>query len=137
MFGPRPGTSDVIAIGLDRARRREIPLRLVSLIIPGESELVALGNDVPAAVAAYADRVLADIAEEMVTSGHATTEVVARLAFDGGVIVVDETRARGDGVERVHVVFGRVRPLIHSCSSTADRLAPGPAVGCQAGLRRG
>lgn len=77
MFGPRPGTSDVIAIGLDRARRREIPLRLVSLIIPGESELVALGNDVPAAVAAYADRVLADIAEEMVTSGHATTEIAA------------------------------------------------------------
>lgn len=107
MFGPRPGTSDVIAIGLDRARRREIPLRLVSLIIPGESELVALGNDVPAAVAAYADRVLADVAEEMVTSGHATTEIAAgrnvedameMLSWkDGEIAIVGSARLAAPG----------------------------------------
>ena len=57
--------------------------------------------------------------------GHATTEVVARLAFDGGVIVVDETRARGDGVERVHVVFGFDA---HAGRFVLDRFpAPDPA----------
>lgn len=77
MFGPRPGTSDVIAIGLDRARRRQVPLRLVSLVLPGESDLQGLGNDVPNAVRTYANRKLGDIAEEMVAAGYATTEVAS------------------------------------------------------------
>ncbi|MFS0395283.1 universal stress protein [Corynebacterium striatum] len=77
MFGPRPGTSDVIAIGLDRARRRQVPLRLVSLVLPGESDLQGLGNDVPNAVRTYANRKLGDIAEEMVVAGYATTEVAS------------------------------------------------------------
>lgn len=77
MFGPRPGTSDVIAIGLDRARRRQIPLRLVSLVLPGESDMQALGTDVPGAVRAYATRVLGDVAQGMLEAGHATTEVAS------------------------------------------------------------
>ncbi|MDK7139548.1 universal stress protein [Corynebacterium simulans] len=75
MFGPRPGTTDVIAIGLDRARRRRIPLRLLSLVLPGESDLHGLGTDVPNAVRAYANRKLGDIAEEMLSAGYATTDV--------------------------------------------------------------
>lgn len=97
MFGPRPGTSDVIAIGLDRARRREIPLRLVSLVLPGESDMQALGTDVPGAVRAYATRVLGDIAQNMLAAGHAITEIasgrdvesaMATLAWEEGEIAV-------------------------------------------------
>lgn len=97
MFGPQPGTSDVIAIGLDRARRREIPLRLVSLILPGESNMQAVGTDVPNAVRTYANRILGDIAQEMLAAGHATTEIASgrdvetameRLAWEEGEIAV-------------------------------------------------
>lgn len=97
MFGPKPGTSDVIAIALDRARRREVPLRLISLVIKGEADSAALGTDVIGAISHYGNRVLANIASDMHSAGHATTEVTSGdsvedalkdITWDEGEIVV-------------------------------------------------
>lgn len=97
MFGPKPGTSDVIAIALDRARRREVPLRLISLVIKGETDSPALGGDVITAISHYANRILATIAKDMLSAGHATTlvtsgdtveDAVKEIEWDEGEIVV-------------------------------------------------
>lgn len=96
-FGPRQGTSDVIAIGLDRARRRGVSLRLVSLVLSGESDMQGVGTDVPSAVRAYANRRLGDVAQHTLDAGHATTEVASgkdvaealeKLDWDHGELAV-------------------------------------------------
>ncbi|QPK78760.1 universal stress protein [Corynebacterium lizhenjunii] len=88
-FGPRPGTSDVIAIGLDRARRREIPLRLVSLVLSGESDMHGLGTDVLSAVSAYGNRKLGEVAKSMLDAGHATTAVASGMDVEDALSRLD------------------------------------------------
>lgn len=131
-FGPRRGTSDVIAIGLDRARRREIPLRLVSLVLSGESEMQGLGTDVPSALNAYANRKLADSAQHMLDAGHATTEVASgkdvstaleKLSWqDGEIAVVGSSRLAVPG-----------RLFLGSTASRMLRLIPVPMIVVPAG----
>lgn len=97
MFGPRSGSVDVISNAIDRASKRGVELRLVSLVIHGESDLQGLGNDVPNAIRQYADRVLGDIAQHVLDDGKASTvvasgnsveEAVSGLAWDPGEIVI-------------------------------------------------
>lgn len=131
-FGPRRGTSDVIAIGLDRARRREIPLRLVSLVLSGESDMHGPGTDVPSALNAYANRKLADSAQHMLDAGHATTEVASgkdvstaleKLSWqDGEIAVVGSSRMAVPG-----------RLFLGSTASRMLRLIPVPMIVVPAG----
>ncbi|AJI78269.1 universal stress protein [Corynebacterium sp. HMSC05E07] len=131
-FGPRQGTSDVIAIGLDRAHRRGIPLRLVSLVLNGESDMQGLGTDVPSALNAYANRKLADSAQHMLDAGHATTEVASgkdvaaaleKLDWeDGEIAVVGSSRMAVPG-----------RLFLGTTASRMLRLIPVPMVVVPAG----
>ncbi|HJE10483.1 MAG TPA: universal stress protein [Corynebacterium glutamicum] len=135
MFGPKPGTSDVIAIGLDRARKRKIPLRLVSLVLPSESGLQAAGMDVPNAIRTYANRILGDIAQEMLIAGHATTEIASgsdvssameKLTWeDGEVAVVGSSRLAVPG-----------RLFISSKASRILRSIPVPMIVVPAGYMK-
>ncbi len=88
MFGTRPGASDVVALGVDRARRRGIPLRLASLHITDER-----GVDSPADVLTdvkhFGTAALASQAAEMVEAGTATTQVVSARSVDEAVRALD------------------------------------------------
>jgi nucleotide-binding universal stress UspA family protein len=99
MFGPRPGAVDVVGLGIQAARRRSVPLRLVSLLLldrPGEASgadpdggatmagpvIGANDEDVLASVTQYANRRLADEAAEMLDRGRASTLIASGRTVD-------------------------------------------------------
>ena len=135
MFGPRPGTSDVIAIGLDRARKRQIPLRLVSLVLPSESGMHGAGMDVPNAIRSYANRVLGDIAQEMLAAGHATTEIATGSDINSAMqeLTSEEGEVAVVGSSRL-AVPGRL--FISSKASRILRSIPVPMIVVPAGYMK-
>jgi len=106
MFGPRPGAVDVVGLGIQAARRRSVPLRLVSLLLldrpdggsgadpDGGAAPAADGSgpdartgaetdeDVLAYVTQYANRRLADEAAEMLDRGRASTLIASGRTVD-------------------------------------------------------
>lgn len=83
MFGGRPGGTDVIAVGLETARDRDIPLRLVSLVMVDEPDgdtdptvdTAAINMQVINEVYSEATGRLAAEAADMVSAGTATTVI--------------------------------------------------------------
>lgn len=82
MFGPRNGSTDVVALCLDRARRRGIPARLVSLLVQEDKRFLRRLRknrieDSQEALDAYTDTVLAELAHTAIDKGTATTDIAA------------------------------------------------------------
>ncbi|WKD58377.1 Universal stress protein family protein [Corynebacterium capitovis DSM 44611] len=73
LFGTRPGATDIIAVGLDRAARFGVPLRFVSLNIAGEQPA---GSDALEGIERTASAELAHRARSLVDANQATAEVV-------------------------------------------------------------
>lgn len=134
-FGPRPGTSDVIAIGIDRAQRREVPLRLVSLVLSKESDMQGLGTDVPSAVDAYANRRLGTAAKNLVATGYASTTVASGKDVESALSSLDwqEGEIAVVGSSRM-AVPGRL--FLGSTAARMLRTIPVPMVVVPAGYMR-
>lgn len=96
MFGTRPGAADVVALGLDRARRRGVPLRLASLLIRDEK-----------AGSPQSDAALTDVDGDAVSTHAVSTHVVAARSVDeamraldwqpGDVVIVGSSRLAARG----------------------------------------
>ena len=114
MFGSKPGAGDVIGLSVEAARRREIPIRLVSLLLVGQldddeidEDTRALNLGVLRSVTEYGNGRLGELAQEMVASGAATTQVVAGRTVeraiedldweDGEIAVVGSSRLASRG----------------------------------------
>jgi nucleotide-binding universal stress UspA family protein len=87
MFGPRPGAVDVVGLGIQAARRRSVPLRLVSLLLldrpaDGAGAGAETDDDVLASVTRYANQRLADEAAEMLDRGRASTLIASGRTVD-------------------------------------------------------
>lgn len=96
MFGLRPGAVDVVALGIHAARRRAVPLRLVSLVLldrPDESPAspgAGTGDEnVLEAVTRYADERLAAEAAELLEAGRACTEIATGRTVDHALAHLD------------------------------------------------
>lgn len=114
MFGPKPGAVDVIEVAVNAARRRDVPVRLVSLLLVGDEDEVAMEDDTRAmnlgvlySVTRYGTDRLGELAQEMVEAGTATTKVVTGKTVDyamdsldwqdGEVAVVGSSRLAARG----------------------------------------
>lgn len=82
MFGPRPGAPDIISNAIHTVRKRDIPLRLVSLVMldaPQEGVVddntKAINLGVLNSVSQYADSRLAAEADELLDEGKAKTVI--------------------------------------------------------------
>lgn len=99
MFGPRPGGDDVIDLAIDAVRRRDIPLRLVSLVmldIPDEqsdteaaANTEAINMGVLNSVAQYGDDRLAAAASELVRAGTARTRIATGRTVENALADLD------------------------------------------------
>ncbi|HAJ52587.1 MAG TPA: universal stress protein, partial [Corynebacterium variabile] len=95
MFGRRAGATDVIAVGLETAREREIPLRLVSLVMLDEpdttapEDTAAINMSVINGVYSYATDRLAAEASDMVDAGTATTVIATGRSVTDALTELD------------------------------------------------
>lgn len=97
MFGQRTGATDVIAVGLETARERGIPLRLVSLVMIDEPEqdaatpadTAAINMSVINGVYSYATDRLATEAADMVEAGTATTVIATGRSVTDALTELD------------------------------------------------
>ena len=95
LVGPRRGRSDVAAIGLDRANRREIPLRIITLKISGED--AGYGFELPLSEA-IEEAVSKGQASRITTSGSSVQSALRNLSWEEGeVAVLGSARIAGDG----------------------------------------
>ncbi|MGM5595291.1 universal stress protein [Corynebacterium glucuronolyticum] len=102
MFGPRHGCNDVVALCMDRAQRRGIPARLVSLMVKEDKRLLKRLRKSPpkntvAALSAYTEEFLAELATEAIeegdvavatAAGASVAEAVKELTFVPGEMVI-------------------------------------------------
>ena len=98
MFGQRTGTTDLIAVGLETARERKIPLRLVSLVMIDEpdaastadlADTAAINMSVINGVYSYATDRLAAEAADMVADGTATTVIATGRSVTDALTELD------------------------------------------------
>ncbi len=140
MFGQRPGVTDLIAVGLETARERRIPLRLVSLVMiddPGAADAdledtAAINMAVINGVYDYATARLAAEASDMVDAGYATTVIATGRSVTDALAELD-----WDDDEIVLVASSRLATLGHLfLGKTATRMmrtTPVPVVVVPAG----
>lgn len=138
MFGQRRGATDVIAVGLETARDRDIPLRLVSIVMIDEpdtdvpSDTAGINMKVVNEVHSYATARLAAEAEEKVTDRTATAVVATGRSVpealhdldwrDDEIVLVASSRLAADG-----------RLFLGKTATTMLRATPVPMVIVPAG----
>lgn len=85
LVGPRPGRSDVAAIGLDRAHRRAVPLRVITLRISGEDT----ETDFEPQLSKALDKALhSGQASAVTTSGTNVHAALSNLSWEEGEVAV-------------------------------------------------
>ncbi|MBU5654612.1 universal stress protein [Corynebacterium sp. UMB6689] len=95
LVGPRQGRSDVAAIGLDRAFRREVPLRIITLKISGEDSGVTFEQQLSEAIQ---DAVSKGRASRITTSGASVQSALQNLSWkEGEVAVLGSARIASEG----------------------------------------
>ena len=95
LVGPRQGRSDVAAIGLDRAYRREVPLRIITLKISGEDSGVTFEQQLSEAIE---DAVSKGRASRITTSGASVQSALQNLSWEEGeVAVLGSARIASEG----------------------------------------
>ncbi|SER62266.1 universal stress protein [Corynebacterium cystitidis] len=71
-FGPQPGANNLVRHSVDRASRRGIPLRLISLYVDSESRTKQRPETVERALKEFAGPVSTTLAMDMIRRGEAT-----------------------------------------------------------------
>jgi nucleotide-binding universal stress UspA family protein len=119
MFGRRTGATDVIAVGLETARERQIPLRLVSLVMLDEPDTTApddtaeinmavineVHGEATGRLAAEAsDMVDAGTATTVIATGRTVTDALTELDWaDDEIVLVASSRLATHG----HLFLGK------------------------------
>jgi len=124
MFGTRPGATDIIALGLERAEQRGVPLRFVSLNIKNEQPDA---SDAIAAIERTASPELAEQARALVRAGRATAEVVSASSIEEATGSLDWLPG-----EVAHMGSSRVAPegrlFLGTTATQIVRYIPVPAI---------
>lgn len=88
IFGARPGANELIGRAVERAVRRDVPLRLLSLVQVERIEPQRV-REVSEQVRAYGGERLAEVSESLLDSGRATVEVIEGADVDDAITRVD------------------------------------------------
>ncbi len=124
MFGTRPGATDIIALGLDRAAQRGVPLRFVSLNIKNE---LSDTSDVVAAIERTANPGLAREARALIDGGKATAQVVSASSIEEATSTLNWLPG-----EVAHIGSSRIAPegrlFLGTTATQIVRCLPVPAI---------
>ncbi|MDK6259623.1 universal stress protein [Corynebacterium frankenforstense] len=133
MFGPKPGATDIVEVGLRHSTDLGVPVRFVSLAITGEK---STGTDAVAALRTTAGDRPARRAAELIFTGRATAEVIEAPNVESAVGRLDWSAG-----DVVYMGSARLAPegrlFLGSTATQILRHTPAPAIAVPNGYTTG